>query len=715
MPPVRNRQSRRIQYKKGGSAVPVPVADSLQITPSALYNGIDNCPPAEDASEDLKFRCAAHVAAPDVLNAWLSGPRAPAIATILNMFDTNGNVKPDAKLLDGTPFVLTATAFNDLYKWTMLPVVRKLEQFKNSIKVTFGIDLREPEMRLALKESPELRNRIKAALESLTSRKFDTNLFRAVLTGPRATILEETDIAAVCGPDPANPRSLVDGEVFYQETIYAADGTRTLTQGADQNNVNVNFYFDEKACYFPEKATEAEKERGVWFVEATGPWHKVTWLETSMMQCVYEAKLKYDLDMSPKNQAFYGKPKVSYGEWLYGALLRCAKSVNYTDSVCKAYPGLVLPSLFTGRRTGGMAFLLLQNLFLADHFKQGPAPLLKYSDKPSNPLNLKDPLPGLSTAVPTTTPCVGTSSCDSWYFLTQKLDLPCLNPVGTHAHELSMVTSGLYPMLDNRPGKPYVTTQIMGHYLYKKYVWAKTKGLMPMLPDTLGTPAFLRAASHYSVPISESNPELAPFLTAPVPVPGTLARQDSGTLVQFNENMKMAGYTGASMASEIDDSKTLLEAAHNGYKYFGAGGFFGDSEKVWGKKVPSNSMAVKAVRVSYTVKPEEDLGNYRFPYTKVDDATRTVIAYPVKTGDAASGKLSIDKGAADMIDGIKAYAVSVKAQPFPPTDPIEPLDSVFNTDTGLYNVSPANAQGGGYRKGRKTRRNNKAKSYRRRS
>jgi hypothetical protein len=275
-----------------------------------------------------------------------------------------------------------------------------------------------------------------------------------------------------------------------------------------------------------------------------------------------------------------------------------------------------------------------------------------------------------------------------------------------------MVTAGLYPMLDNRPGKPYVTSQIIGHYLYKKYVWAKTGGLMPMLPDTLGTPAFLRAASHYSVPISKNSAELAPFLTAPVPAPGILARQDSGTLVQFNNNMKMAGYTGAAMASEIDDSRTLLEAAHNGYKYFGAGGFFGDAEKVWGKKVPSNSMAVKAIRLSYIVKPEEDLTNYRFPYTKIDESTRTVIAYPVKTGDAASGKLSIDKGAAEMIDGIKAYAASVKAQPFPSSEQVEPLESVFNTDTGIYNVSPANIQSGGYRKSRKLRRNNKAKSYR---
>ena len=55
------------------------------------------------------------------------------------------------------------------------------------------------------------------------------------------------------------------------------------------------------------------------------------------------------------------------------------------------------------------------------------------------------------------------------------------------------------------------------------------------------------------------------------------------------------------MASEIDDADKLIEASKAGYGTYGAGGFKGDSEKVW--KITGDgsaftaSMAVKAIRV----------------------------------------------------------------------------------------------------------------------
>ena len=91
---------------------------------------------------------------------------------------------------------------------------------------------------------------------------------------------------------------------------------------------------------------------------------------------------------------------------------------------------------------------------------------------------------------------------------------------------------------------------------------------MPMLPDTLGTRTFLRAASSITLP-AEKN---ATFLSKI-----TSARQDSGKLSNFIENIKDFGYTGGKMASEIDTTATLLEAATLKYGSFGAGGFFGDS------------------------------------------------------------------------------------------------------------------------------------------
>ena len=54
------------------------------------------------------------------------------------------------------------------------------------------------------------------------------------------------------------------------------------------------------------------------------------------------------------------------------------------------------------------------------------------------------------------------------------------------------------------------------------------------------------------------------------------------------------------MASEISSCEDLVEACNEGFSTFGAGGFMGDSEKVWevrkNTKFEAN-MAVKVVRV----------------------------------------------------------------------------------------------------------------------
>ena len=54
------------------------------------------------------------------------------------------------------------------------------------------------------------------------------------------------------------------------------------------------------------------------------------------------------------------------------------------------------------------------------------------------------------------------------------------------------------------------------------------------------------------------------------------------------------------MASEVDETKKLIEARDAGYTTFGAGGLMGDSEKVWDvtdESAFTASMAVKVIRV----------------------------------------------------------------------------------------------------------------------
>jgi hypothetical protein len=646
-----------------------------------VKNSHFNMPPAEKSicdhphhlNEDQENRCKASMIGEELLEKWLAARTADgAIDRIVSMFDENG-----------IPYVPpTATTFNDLYKWTMMPVIRKLESYKNNnCLVTFGIDLRDIEMRAEMRRSPELIAKIHQALKGLETRPFDKRVFNSVLQGPRANILTGPDVTAICVQDGVY-RTLVEsgGVKNYNDKVERTEEEDRL------GKVTIKFYYDETKQY-------KNGEMGVHFIEATGPWHRVSWLETSMMQCVYEAKLRYDLEQK----------HLTYYDWLYGALLRCAKSVAYTYIVQKKKPTFK-PALFTGRRTGGLLFLLLQNLFFADHFNQfttpaaPPAPhrfslLARIADAAGSEAGTGS----TSGAFAIKNAALGTSSVDCWHIL-QSMGLPCLSPVGTHAHELSMVTSVLFPHVDQNP-QNLPLTQIIGHYLYAELVWKKTGGPMAMLPDTLGTRAFMKAANYITVPKADGSRQR--FLD----IVGT-ARQDSGKLINFIRNMKDFGYTvdgtsqgqvKAMMASEIDDTSTLLEAAQLNFASFGAGGFFGDSEKVWGnKKASSNSMAVKAVRVKYMADAGRDyttIGYMRRVGDVVVGFPTKVMGYPVKIGDQedfdhpqlAEGKLSLDKNLpiAELAP-IKAYAelvrVSAQNRTVAGTKDIE---SFFTVDGGV--------------------------------
>ena len=227
-----------------------------------------------------------------------------------------------------------------------------------------------------------------------------------------------------------------------------------------------------------------------------------------------------------------------------------------------------------------------------------------------------------------------------------------------------MVISVLFPYFDkNKFFLPL--TQIIGHYLYRK-LSAEPRptpsGLVmfPMLPDTLGTAAFMKAANWVKMSDGKS------FITLI-----NSARQDSGKLENFKILMQNWGYQGGMMASEIDDAETLSLAAESGYTTCGAGGFYGDSVKVWNtdKKYHPPSMAVKVVKVEYCIhKGEEHL--YRelyFPHINIsynNDDTFHVKGFPIKVGDPenmdnaalAEGKLSLDKTLpADLIEAIKCW------------------------------------------------------------
>jgi hypothetical protein len=261
----------------------------------------------------------------------------------------------------------------------------------------------------------------------------------------------------------------------------------------------------------------------------------------------------------------------SFGQWLYEALFRFYLSATFAGTHCPEMTGF----LFAGRRTGHFLLLLLQ-AFLANK------------------------IPGAKIA--------GTSSFDAVHFLTKKLGLTrIIGSVGTHAHEIQMLAQSLYAWLDKHPLNPegLVMSACASTYLYYRTAHQGKSGPdgkplpMPMLPDTLGTRAFCKAAACFMVhPMKDGVLDTSTWVSLLSLI--NSARQDSGDLSEFAQTVRQYGFEGGLMASEIDDAKKLTEARDTGYGTYGAGGFMGDSEKGWdvtGEPAFTASLAVKPVDV----------------------------------------------------------------------------------------------------------------------
>lgn len=463
------------------------------------------------------------------------------ITKVLSLFASDGT------LLSGH---LPASCFNDLYKWTMLPVIVAAEKgFADDVRCTFSVNVRHEGYRQALYESAmasskgepsPLYDQLKVNLNDLLNREFDRDRFKKCIDELKIPGWEDRVLDAVCGSVGA-PRMLIQE---FKDDLSVHEPSSASKPG----NVMVQVYtaFDSKI----------KQER--LFIEATGPWHKVTWLETSMMQAVYNAMFR------DKKRKEYGQGDSSwYAKWLVESMCRCVRSVNAASATG------MRGALFTGRRTGGLPLMMMQGLYVQSAFKGSDGTSLM----------------------------LGTSSVTARYMSIEAgVDATFVPAVaGTHAHELQMVLSALLGEVDDNAGMPL--SMVISHlmYFYKSRPLGdvsdpKRKVLMPMLTDTIGSRAFMKTAARITVPFGPNKGQ--PFLS----IIGA-ARQDSGGLDDFKKIMTEFGFTGGMMASEIETPKDLQDASALGYGTFGAGGYMGDSEKAWDADKPNISMACKVTRV----------------------------------------------------------------------------------------------------------------------
>jgi len=467
--------------------------------------------------------------------------RSQDVAKVLGIMDLDGSLAGGRSL--------PASCYNDYYKFTMTPAILALERARGpDIRCTFSVNIRHSEYRKQLYASalgtngtsPALFQDVAQRIQDLAQRKFDRDVFERCVADYRLPGWDSNTLDAVCGTA-EEPRTLA------QEVQVHPACTGPIAPSTP-GNVLMQLFL----------ARDEKLHEDRVFIEATGPWHKVTWLETSMMQAVYEALFR-----DRKRRYFGEDDSCWYPQWLAEAFCRCVRSVAVARET-----GLK-GALFTGRRTGGLALMQLQALYVHHAFR----------DSDGNPLLL------------------GTSSVTSVYTaLAQGVD-PTRVPrcAGTHAHELSMVSGALLGDVDDEVGMPI--SQIIGHlaYFYKSLPQGDVregarKALMPMLPDTLGTKAFMKAAQMLTVPFG-------PHAGHPLISIIGAARQDSGCIAAFKKLMEEFGFSGALMASEIETAEDLITARDNGYRLFGAGGFMGDSEKAWDASACNISMAVKVLRV----------------------------------------------------------------------------------------------------------------------
>lgn len=454
-------------------------------------------------------------------------------------------------------YAITATCYNDYYKLSMAPTIHYLQKLRGGLAIDrFALDIRDKNLRdMFAANTDGIKDALIQALNALQHRTFDYQVILDTVAGkPFEDFFRSPEGRALFLNADGSPRTLISTTAPHGVPVYEG----TVICSVPILNLSVLAPGQVVISVFMENDAKTGEHR--LHVEAAGEASLTSFLETTMMQVVYQTALNHHLS----------KRGCSFGQWLYEALFRFYLSATFAGTQCPEMTGF----LFAGRRTGHFLLLLLQ-AFLAKK------------------------IPGAKIA--------GTSSFDAVHFLTEKLKLTdIIGSVGTHAHEIQMLAQSLYAWLDKHAGNSeYLPlSACVSTYLY--YLTAHQGKLgpqgtplpMPMLPDTLGSHAFCKAAACFMVHRMVNGVLMEEWVSLLSLI--NSSRQDSGDIGEFAQTMRQYGFEGGLMASEIDEADKLIAARANGYKTYGAGGFMGDSEKccdVTGDTAFSASMAVKVVDV----------------------------------------------------------------------------------------------------------------------
>ncbi len=246
------------------------------------------------------------------------------------------NFGPDGELVTEEH---KASLFCDYYKWSMFPAFSKIYESlldkDNKPIMAFSVDFRDQPVRERLASDPELQELIIGELTKFSHRTFNPEMFKALIEKKYAQSQDDTRVTPVselsmtldccefiCYDNEGNPRTIANTKICLEKYIPG------VTPGYKIDDVVIS-------CYI---------HSGQFYVEATGPWPLVTWLETSMMQNVYQTIANY-----MRSQA-----GMSYDDWLYNGMFRCFLSCKQITELNQSKPSGPISSSSSGFRAIAM-------------------------------------------------------------------------------------------------------------------------------------------------------------------------------------------------------------------------------------------------------------------------------------------------------------------------------------------------------------------------
>ncbi len=456
---------------------------------------------------------------------------------------------------------------NDFYKIVMGPV---LWQFK--FLNTFTADIRDiPSQEEIQNEKSTVILKLVAFLEQLKYRRIS-----------KEQILK----CASANPKLVDFYSRVGDELFKHQLV------SEIIVGRGPNEEDDKILKEQmKTFVYVYYGFNAKTKRNEWIIQSRGMCAKNSWVETAMMQIIYQTFL----------EAYCEKNNITKEQYIATCIVREIITIMILNkkTTCKY-------ALFAGRRSCFLQFLILQNYIF---FK------------------LMDP-----------DKIIGSSSM--WAILSlreMEFDIP-YPWVGTIAHELFMMAQAVFKDYDDNEDNVSVSQAIV---LYMYMILVHKEGTpFPCLPDTLGTKTCFRALQ--SVMITVTNEDGTTTEKSLLEYVGML-RKDSGEIKDFQDLSKQYPELSNAkiMDSEIGNILEAILSNEAGIMIIGAGGLFGETQipdelLEEGERIilGLNARLKMAVKVTEVTISKEKV--------KEEEKKEVESIHPVKTSDGTdAGKLSI--------------------------------------------------------------------------